>query len=164
MRILSRYGARYLLIIPVIECSIQYIFPIRWVVFAGCTAVQIWKKSTVSHWNLINTQRHELMVLLNLFKVPLYVTYDAPKQLRLKKWLLNDSCVTMQFDNCAVRMDGIVRKLFCLTHWGRDKMSFFSQTTLSNAFSWMKMLEFRLRFHWSLFLRFQLTLFQHCFR
>ena len=37
-----------------------------------------------------------------------------------------------------------------LTHWGRDKIAVFSQTTLSNAFSWMKMLEFRLRFHWSL--------------
>ena len=39
-----------------------------------------------------------------------------------------------------------------------------SQTTLSNAFSWIKMLEFRLRFHWSLFLRVQLTIIQHCFR
>ena len=36
-----------------------------------------------------------------------------------------------------------------LTHWGRHKMAAVSQTTLSNAFSWMKMLEFRLRFHWS---------------
>ena len=36
-----------------------------------------------------------------------------------------------------------------LTHWGRDKMDAISQTTLSNAFSWMKMLEFRLTFHWS---------------
>ena len=40
-----------------------------------------------------------------------------------------------------------------LTHWGRDKMAAVSQTTLSNAFSWMKMLEFRLLFQWSLFLR-----------
>ena len=36
-----------------------------------------------------------------------------------------------------------------LTHWGRDKMDAISQTTFSNAFSWMKMHEFRLRFHWS---------------
>ena len=50
-----------------------------------------------------------------------------------------------------------------LTHWGRDKMAIVSQT-LSNAFSWMKMLEFRLGFHWSLFLRFQLTIIQHWFR
>ena len=39
-----------------------------------------------------------------------------------------------------------------LTHWGWDKMDVVSQTTLWNAFSWMKMLEFRLKFHWSLFL------------
>ena len=51
-----------------------------------------------------------------------------------------------------------------LTHWGRDKMAAVSQTALSNAFSWMKMLEFRLRFHWCLFLRFELTIFQHWFR
>ena len=37
----------------------------------------------------------------------------------------------------------------------------FSQTTLSSAFSWMKMLEFRLKFHWSLFIRVQLTISQH---
>ena len=36
--------------------------------------------------------------------------------------------------------------------------------TLSNAFSWSKMLEFRFRFHWSLFLRVQLTIIQHWFR
>ena len=35
------------------------------------------------------------------------------------------------------------------------------QTTFSNAFSWIKMCEFRLRFHWSLFLRIQLTILQH---
>ena len=51
-----------------------------------------------------------------------------------------------------------------ISHWGRDKMASVSQTTLSNAFSWTKMLEFRLRFHWSLFLRVQLTVIQHCFR
>ena len=38
------------------------------------------------------------------------------------------------------------------------------QTTFSNPFSWMKMFEFRLKFHWGLFLRFQLTIFQHWFR
>ena len=53
---------------------------------------------------------------------------------------------------------------YCLTHWGRDKMVAIFQTTFSNAFSWMKMFKFRLRFHWSLFPRVQLTIFQHCFR
>ena len=44
-----------------------------------------------------------------------------------------------------------------LTHWGRDKMDAISQTTFSNTFSWMKIFEFRLTFHWSLFPRFQLA-------
>ena len=51
-----------------------------------------------------------------------------------------------------------------LTHWGLDKMATISQTTLSNAFSWMKMLEFRLRVHWNLFLRVQLMIFPHWWR
>ena len=51
-----------------------------------------------------------------------------------------------------------------LTHWGRDKMAAISQTTFSNTFSWLKMYEFRLRFHWSLLLRVQLTIFHHWFR
>ena len=48
-----------------------------------------------------------------------------------------------------------------LTHWGRDQMDAISQTTFWIVFSWMKMFEFRLKFHWSLFLRVQLTIFQH---
>ena len=51
-----------------------------------------------------------------------------------------------------------------LTHWGWDKMDPISQTTLSSTFSWMKMQEFRLKFHWSLFLRDQLIIFLHWFR
>ena len=51
-----------------------------------------------------------------------------------------------------------------LTHWGRDKMAAIFQTTFSNVFSWMKMYEFRLRFHLCLCLRVQLTIFQHWFR
>ena len=39
-----------------------------------------------------------------------------------------------------------------LTHWGRDEIDAISQTTFSNVFSWMNMNEFRLGFHWSLFL------------
>ena len=51
-----------------------------------------------------------------------------------------------------------------LTHWCRGKMAAISQTTFSNAFSWMKMYEFRLKFHWTLFPGVQLTIFQHWFR
>ena len=51
-----------------------------------------------------------------------------------------------------------------LTHWGRDEMNNISQMTFSNVFSSMKMFEFRLKFHWSLFPRVELTIFQHWFR
>ena len=51
-----------------------------------------------------------------------------------------------------------------LTHWGRDKMDAISQTPFSSSFSWMKMLEFRLKFHWTSFLRVQLTISHHWFR
>ena len=40
-----------------------------------------------------------------------------------------------------------------LTHWGRDNMDAISQMTFSYAFSWMKMYELRLKFHWRLFPR-----------
>ena len=51
-----------------------------------------------------------------------------------------------------------------LTHWGRDNMAAILQTTLSIAFSWIKMLQFQLNLHLSLFQRVHLTLFQHWFR
>ena len=51
------------------------------------------------------------------------------------------------------------KKIPVLSHWGREKMAAIFQTTFSNAFSWMKMYKFRLRFHWSLF-----NNFQHWFR
>ena len=51
-----------------------------------------------------------------------------------------------------------------LTHWGRDKIDAILQTTLSNAFSWMKMFEYWLKFHWSLFPMVQLRIFQQWFR
>ena len=41
------------------------------------------------------------------------------------------------------------------------KIAAISQTTVSNRFSWTKMHEFPLKFHWSLFLRFQLIIIQH---
>ena len=43
-------------------------------------------------------------------------------------------------------------------------MDAISQTTFSNAFPWIKMHELCLRLHWSLFIWFELTIFQHWFR
>ena len=45
--------------------------------------------------------------------------------------------------------------IITLTHWGRDKMVTIFQTTFSKSCCWIKMFEFRLKFHWILFLRAQ---------
>ena len=61
----------------------------------------------------------------------------------------------------------VMLRVIVSSRWGslcRDKMAGILQTTLSTAFSWMKMLEFQLKFHWSLFLRIQLTILKHWFR
>ena len=65
-------------------------------------------------------------------------------------------------EGCCALKD--IRPKPILTHWGRDKMDAISQTTFLSAFSWMKIFEFRLKFHWGLFLRVQLAKFQHWFR
>ena len=44
------------------------------------------------------------------------------------------------------------------------QMAAIFQTTFSNAFSWMKMYQFSLRLHWSLFPRVKLTIFHPWFR
>ena len=44
-----------------------------------------------------------------------------------------------------------------LTHLSLDKMTVISQTTFSDTFSWMNIFVFCSKFHWSLFLKFQLT-------
>ena len=51
-----------------------------------------------------------------------------------------------------------------LTYWGRDKKATIFQMTFFNGCSWMKLYQFRLKFHWHLFLGVQLTIFQHWFR
>ena len=62
--------------------------------------------------------------------------YDDLSDIETGPW----TCVNIRYD------------VLSLTRWGREKMSAAFQTTLSNAFSWKKMLSFWLKFHWSLFL------------
>ena len=51
-----------------------------------------------------------------------------------------------------------------LTHLSQDKMASITQTIFWDAFSWLKIFVFWLKFHWSSFLRVQLAISQHCFR
>ena len=69
--------------------------------------------------------------------------------------------------SCLIQVRGFIgsgsksAQCFLLTHWGRDKMATVFQMTFWNGFSWMKMYEFQVKFHWSLFLEVQLTTCQH---
>ena len=72
--------------------------------------------------------------------------------------------VTSHYLNQPWLIHWMLKRHFHLTHWGRDKMAAISQTTVSNAFSWMKIHQFRLIFHWRLFLRVESIIFQHRFR
>ena len=51
-----------------------------------------------------------------------------------------------------------------LTYWGRDRMAAISQTTFSNAFSWMKFIVSLFIFPWNMLPRVQLSICQHWFR
>ena len=44
-----------------------------------------------------------------------------------------------------------------VSYRGRDKIAAISQTTFSNAFSWMKICEFHFRFHWKFFPNLQIN-------
>ena len=64
--------------------------------------------------------------------------------------------------DCSRTMTKLKKKTFLVNALRPGKMAAISPTTFSNAFSWMKMCEFRFRFHWGLFLSSQLTISQYC--
>ena len=87
--------------------------------------------------------------------------------LKWMKWMLEMICLHQWWfhsEQFICKSMFVTKACRCLTHWGRDKMDTLSQTTFSSAFCWMKMFEFRIKFHWSLFPRVQLTIFHHWFR
>ena len=79
--------------------------------------------------------------------------------LSLGMWLCHTTTCREGPNLAEVQLGGISPMV--LTHWGRDKMAANSQTTFSNTFSWIKMCEYWFELHWIVFLRVQLTIFQH---
>ena len=94
--------------------------------------------------------------------------------------ILDECLITVSFDQpvqviwpdqemirkCYV-ISSLERKVVCdpwLTHLPLDKMGAISQTIFSDAFSWMNGFLFWSEFHWTLFLKVQLTITQHWFR
>ena len=77
----------------------------------------------MARW-IINTLRPKQNVVFNVLGQHVMVVWDSP-------WLWQDGL---------------------LTHWGRNKMDAISQTTFWNVFSWMKIVEFQIKFHWNMFI------------
>ena len=74
-------------------------------------------------------------------------------------WILNNKAMNVNTNMTKVESrtrTGLSHDL--LTHLPLNKMAAISQTMFSDAFSWMNSFIFWLKFHWSLFLRFQLTI------
>ena len=71
--------------------------------------------------------------------------------------------LALTFNRCTHKNAAKLKTVYLLLT-AQDKMAAIFQTTFSNVFSWMKMYEFQLRFHWCLFLRVQLTIFQYWLR
>ena len=86
----------------------------------------------------------------------------SPAYLIMKKDKFNDILIYRFIRYCKDSLQE--RHPISLTRWGRDKIASIFQTTFSNGFSWMKLYEFRLKFHWGLFPGVELTIFQHWFR
>ena len=85
-------------------------------------------------------------------------------------WCQSNDCGINEAEQCIISQDIEFSKNIPtsapeeLTHWARDKMADIFQTTYWNAFSWIKILEFRIQFDWNLFLRVQFTIIHHRFR
>ena len=56
---------------------------------------------------------------------------------------LHEMCLLYECRLWASHNAGMFIAYQRLTHWGRDRMDAISQTTISSAFSWMKMFELR---------------------
>ena len=86
---------------------------------------------------------------------------------KILKYIIINTCIKSLHWYIGLMKSTLVKLMALyntLINWGQDKMAANFLITFSNAFSWMKIYEFRLRFHLSLFPRVQLTIFQHWLR
>ena len=107
----------------------------------------------INHWVSTNDYwQNWIYTKIIVFRHLTIITVSKYYRFHDKNFLGNHKCTASHY------------MINLLTHWDRDKMADIFQTIFSNVFSSIKMFEFRLRFHWNLFLRFELTISQHGFR
>ena len=109
---------------------------------------------------------HAQAMVNGCIMVPNNDKYKSPrKQMRRKEGIpWPNRVVLMVVKVLFINNDKLKLRCVWLTHWCRDKMAAFFQTTFSKAFSSIKIYKFSLKFHWRLFLMLQWTVFHHWFR
>ena len=151
------------------------------------TCICVSKSTTIGSDNSLSPDRHQAIIWTNIgilligplgtnFSEILIEIYTFSfKKMHLKmssgKWWPFCLSFNMLIHDPYEKMNSVIMKKpsgygppdQSWLSWGRDNMAAISQTTLSNTLSWMKSFEFWIKLHWSMFLRVQLTIFQHWF-
>ena len=128
------------------------------------------KGSIQTAWHIYIASTIRVSYGLDRFK---YVVQDERKATFIQfVWLLSqqrlsklelDRYVVWSTPECSLAKSRCVIIQSCLS-FNLDKMSTISQTIFSIAFSWMTIFVFWFKFHWSLFVKLQLTISEHWFR
>ena len=109
----------------------------------------------VVRWSLWNSV-HDMTALLSWHVQNFVATWYPTMELHWRQFSIE---FQLLWKNCSRNGPQL-----SVSHWGWDEMAANFLMTFSNAFSWMKIYKFQLRFHWSLFRKVQLTIFEHSFR
>ena len=127
-----------------------------------CAPIQkyLWENKELICDIISKTLYHVICNVRIITKLLKYTHQTDKSCLSIRQYSIWDNFVS---STSALRSTFTTLMLY-LTHWDRDKMADISQTTYSNALSWMKMFEFRKQFDWGLFLRIQVTIIQYCLK
>ena len=141
-------------------------------IFDLCSAIVIIAVSNVILWQIWTCYNSAGLYFLSLFLNTYNILTSWVSCGQLLSVHRNDDTliihvqfISMAMQVCSISTADVLKPpQSCINTLRPREMAAISQTTLSNPFSWMKIFKFRLKFHWSLFLRFDLTIFQHRFR
>ena len=114
--------------------------------------------------NILSTVQHQVIGIMttnaHLLTIQYLVTNFSEILIKITSFFFKK----MHLNIFVCEMVAILLRLQRVNTLRPRKMAAIFQTTFSNAFSSMKMYEFWLKFHWSLFLEVQLTIFHHWVR
>ena len=146
-------------------CELGYLWFRQWLVACSAPSHNLNQYSLIVNWTLRNKLQWNSFIKIQIlsFKKNEFENV-ASRKLFWKCCLQNDGHFVQAsiFELILARL--VLYRVVNLTHLPLNEMATISQTIFLDAFSWIKKIVFWLKFHWSLFLRVQLTIIQHWFR